>query len=600
MLIRVIPLPPLPTILFTITFPNLTRDLPMPPYWDAQLQRLAAEDLEIPHSIHSLDKAAWIAALLQEVTFDMTSLTVSALFIDHSVEEWPLMGRECVSALESVLRDVNDSALESEQERADAPPPTPPAPLPPPVQAKHSKHKKQRSLLMSLVASLVPSCASFPPTPPPSQTIPALSPAPSAPSVPSLSARVLRRRARSTLVDAYRSYVLTELKTRLHSGGFSPWIVSSMLRRATEKMTWIVQQAGGIVPDLRDYSHFSSDDQLSSPAPTLMPPPLDDEDDDGDLRSLADTNSTDTDGSSVHTPTNTVAVRSHRPGYDCNVPRSPSPQAFSCEDLEMYAALSNQTLHLRRLLVHMEVVQKNLALEERQLHSVLEIKSKRRAWSNARYQGRSEVKHVGLSTPFRSSPLARFAPITRETLRMPCGGGFLSVRTMDYDVACLFPVSETDEEGEEQDLESGLYTPTSVPSSPSSAGWGDMVETQSAALEPPRIRTRTRSIHRLQALDLDPTLSPDPPILLVPPPSPASPCPSSVVHTIPAYVAAPVPVPAHHHKAMFDEFGVGIVDGDETRTTEFTLSMDVQFKPTSRTFEYERDEWLPGVVVDCR
>lgn len=152
MLIRVIPLPPLPTILFTITFPNLTRDLPMPPYWDVQLQRLAAEDLEIPHSIHSLDKAAWIAALLQEVTFDMTSLTVSALFVDHSVEEWPLMGRECVSALESVLRDVNDSALESEQERADAPPQPPPAPLPPPVQAKHSKHKKQRSLLMSLVA----------------------------------------------------------------------------------------------------------------------------------------------------------------------------------------------------------------------------------------------------------------------------------------------------------------------------------------------------------------------------------------------------------------------------------------------------------------
>ena len=104
-----------------------------------------------------------------------------------------------------------------------------------------------------------------------------------------------------------------------------------------------------------------------------------------------------------------------------------------------------------------------------------------------------------------------------------------------------------------------------------------MVETQSMALKPPRIRAHTRSIHRLQVLNLDPMLSPDPPILLIPTPSPTSPHPSSVVHTIPAYVPAPVPVSVHHHKAMFDEFGVEIVDGDETTMMECMLSMEIAY-----------------------
>ncbi|THH16211.1 hypothetical protein EW146_g4390 [Bondarzewia mesenterica] len=590
MLIRVIPTPPFPTVLFTITFPNLPPDLPFPPYWDVQLQRLSAEELEVPQSVHALDKSAWIAALLVEVTFDMTSLTATALFVDHSVEEWPLMGQGCVSALESVLADVNLSADESEREKErSAAGSQSPVPLPAPAQAKPIKHRKQRSLLMSLVASLVPSSNSAPPPPPPVQAPPPPPVPPVVTAVRAMSARVLRRRARSTLVDAYRRYVVTELKTRLHPSGFSIWIVSSMLRRATEHMTWLVQQAGGVVPDLRQYAQFSSSQSLlSSPAATLMPSPLDDDDEEGgELRSLADTNSTDTDGSSIHTPTHTPLVhRTHRFDHACQVPRSPSPDMYSPEDLETYAALHNQSLHLRRLLVHMDVMQKNIALEERQLHSVLEIKSKRRAWSNRVYKGRAEMSELGLAMPFRSSPLARFEPITRGSLTSSFQ--YLSIRTMDDDLSCLFPVPESDEE---EDLEAGLTVPTFAPA----AYRTGITPNQGATLELPRIRARTRSIHRLQALDLDPTLSPDPPVLIVPPPSSASPCTSATMHSVPALVA-PVPVAAHH-KARFDaEFDMAL--GKET--TEFTLAMDVQFKAPQRTYEYDRDEWLPRVMVDFR
>lgn len=149
MLLRLISTPPLPTVLFTLGFPNLPENLPYPTNWIAQLQRLAADELEIPQVSHALDKSTWIISLLEEVTFDLTCLTVTCSFIDGTVEEWPLMQCDCTQLLESVLEDVNQSALESSKEKepmvaAPVVSPTPPAPS--------KKHKKSRSLLMSFVA----------------------------------------------------------------------------------------------------------------------------------------------------------------------------------------------------------------------------------------------------------------------------------------------------------------------------------------------------------------------------------------------------------------------------------------------------------------
>jgi hypothetical protein len=157
MLIRLVPPTPHPTILFGIVFPEtMPPNLPVPPAWHNQLSLLAVDDLELPTSLHALDKSAAITTLLSEVTFDIPVLTVSCIFADGAKEEWPLMGAGFVEALVSVLDDVNDSSTEIERERERerewerkreqerqmiSPHPV-----------KPNKHKKQRSLLMTLVA----------------------------------------------------------------------------------------------------------------------------------------------------------------------------------------------------------------------------------------------------------------------------------------------------------------------------------------------------------------------------------------------------------------------------------------------------------------
>lgn len=49
-----------------------------------------------------------------------------------------------------------------------------------------------------------------------------------------MSPRFLRRRARSSLVDAFRLYVLHELNQRLPQGGYYIWVLNSLLRDARE------------------------------------------------------------------------------------------------------------------------------------------------------------------------------------------------------------------------------------------------------------------------------------------------------------------------------------------------------------------------------
>lgn len=149
MLLRLISNPPLPTVLFTLAFPNLPENLPYSTNWINQLQRLAGDDLEVPHVSHALDKSTWIISLLEEVTFDLTCLTVTCSFLDGAVEEWPLMQCYCTQLLESVLADVNQSAVEGSKEKEPVPSPPVVAPTPP---TPTKKHKKSRSLLMSIVA----------------------------------------------------------------------------------------------------------------------------------------------------------------------------------------------------------------------------------------------------------------------------------------------------------------------------------------------------------------------------------------------------------------------------------------------------------------
>ena len=161
MLLRLVPEQPHPTILFTLAFNNLPDGLPFPASWTAQLQNILHDELEMPQCIHALDKGAWAAVLLHEVTFSIPARRVSVLFVDGTNAEWPMEDKKLEMSLKEVMDDVSESsvAAEMEQRRAQAIQaaaqaqaaqermPVTPSPVP-----SRGKHKKSRSLLMSLVA----------------------------------------------------------------------------------------------------------------------------------------------------------------------------------------------------------------------------------------------------------------------------------------------------------------------------------------------------------------------------------------------------------------------------------------------------------------
>jgi hypothetical protein len=146
MRLRLISHPPVPVMLFSITF--IPTDLhPLPQNWDSQLVTLSTADLELPRSIYALDSPAWLTEILEEITFDVVSLTVSAVFTDGHSEDWPLMDRACINMLEGVLDGLRQTVDPPVPSLPSAPPSSPISP----VFKKPAKHKKQRSLLMQLV-----------------------------------------------------------------------------------------------------------------------------------------------------------------------------------------------------------------------------------------------------------------------------------------------------------------------------------------------------------------------------------------------------------------------------------------------------------------
>src|SRR6266852_6939003 len=145
MQLRLISHPPAPMMLFTISF--LPTDIqPFPLNWDSQLAILSATDLELPRSVYALDMSTWLTEILEQVTFDVVSLTVSAVFSDGHTEDWPLMDRACIRILEGIVDGLRQTV-----HLPPPPPPAPPSLTVSPVIKKPAKHKKQRSLLMQLV-----------------------------------------------------------------------------------------------------------------------------------------------------------------------------------------------------------------------------------------------------------------------------------------------------------------------------------------------------------------------------------------------------------------------------------------------------------------
>lgn len=173
MLIKLLPAPPHPSVLFNIAFEDLPDGLPLPPMWATNLSNLIHDELPIPTYQHALDKASFLPCILEEVVFHMPTYVVTCRFIDGSIKEWkmdarnskPCPGSKCYRALESVVDDVCLSTLQYEREKErerkekereaeqekekQKSPPVPFSSL-----TRSSKHKKKKSLLMTIVSGL--------------------------------------------------------------------------------------------------------------------------------------------------------------------------------------------------------------------------------------------------------------------------------------------------------------------------------------------------------------------------------------------------------------------------------------------------------------
>ena len=192
----------------------------------------------------------------------------------------------------------------------------------------------------------------------------------------------------------------------------------------------------------------------------------------------------------------------------------PSPSAsllqhgrpnFTQADLAAYTSLSGQRLRLQSVLTRIEAQLAMQAQDERQLQSVLEIKSRRRAWSNHQFMGKAYAKDMGLCLPARSSPLARFAPINasdllaKEEARNSAGATpqgeregvqgktkrGLIVTTAEHNIMRLFPVCEEEEEDPAPPYDAGVV----VPVIPGSGDPPTLNEKDEAALLPPTMPT---------------------------------------------------------------------------------------------------------------
>jgi hypothetical protein len=528
-------------MLFTICF--VPTDLnPLPFHWDSQLAMLSTADLEQPRSVYALDSSAWLTEILEEVTFDVVSLTVSVVFTDGHTDDWPLMDRVCIDALEDVLNNLRPAI----QRPTPTPPPPPPSSPSVSVFKKPTKHKKQRSLLMQLVQyitsftetphiltlrtrSLIPNSSSpqLPPPPPPPP------PPPSTEDTTNNSwvvAKELRQSARSSLLDMYRRFVIQELKSRLPAAGYTVWIAQSTLRRTEEHMASLTDSPSSAISlPLPELSSF--DCQTA-----MVPEDLFAYDDDPDAAS--ETVATESDGSSVHTPDSTCAFRRG----------TPMALSFADPNAEAFAALSRRALRLREHLLRIDVSRRNAVTDEAALLAVAEIRGRRRAWLNRQLRGGAYMSDLGFATPVRSSQLVRHAPLSAEQLsESSLNFSFASLR--------LFPVAEDVEE--ESDV------------------WGPLEKT---FLPPMRrhapVRTRTRSLWdlngppELDLADVGP-IQLGPPVLVVPPPGVPSSAPTVVA-----------PLPEHEMDLELGAVAGCFVNGKEA--------------------EYECGEWLPGILLESR
>jgi hypothetical protein len=321
------------------------------------------------------------------------------------------------------------------------------------------------------------------------------------------ASKELRQRARSALLDAYRRFVVQELKSRLPQGGYTVWIAQSTLRRTEEHMASLTEFATSTIslplPDI-------SFDCQTATVPEDLFAYDDDVDAASETASLSRTVVTESDGSSVHTPDSTCTFRHGTAALTINDPNA-----------EAFAALFRRALRLREHLHRAEAARRSVATDEAALLAVAEVRGRRRAWLNRQLRGGAHLSHIGFATPVVSSQLARFAPVTASSSNLQIA----SPR--------LFPVVEESEE--DLDAFEAVF-PTPV-------------------RRHKQVRMRTKSVRHPPGLDHggESAMGLGPPVLVVPPPT-GMPPPYSVTTVV-------APLPEHEFDLELGVIGGAFANG---------------------------------------
>ena len=275
---------------------------------------------------------------------------------------------------------------------------------------------------------------------------------------------MLRRTARSNLVNAYRRHVVPVLTRRFPiEGGFSVWVLHSMRRRAWERMEDLIKEGAKLqkenqqILELRqrhereyEQEHRYHQERVKSPIPVAFDSRFGMEDagfsatttnvpfsfSDGvptenDFANVGRINGeeveddleTVTDGSSIHTPSSTSHIGIGFMGGGGNSPTSPttmqrprksSPQLpiLPSHFLLEYSQLSCLRQRLHSLILFADSQIRIAEEDKRSRDEILLVRGRRRAWLNGemapRIGGMGQMQW-GFAAPFKSSPLARYS-----------------------------------------------------------------------------------------------------------------------------------------------------------------------------------------------
>jgi hypothetical protein len=212
------------------------------------------------------------------------------------------------------------------------------------------------------------------------------------------SPRALRRRARSSIIDIFRLYVQSELSTRLPSGGYYVWVAKSMHKRASHRMEMILREAG--MQPLQIAESYGDQSSSLPCSPGLTP------DDETDV---------DMDGFSIRTPSSQTIpnsfyfVPSSNGSVDslcCSLEHSLAPESTSPELYAEFRSLSGVCAQMKQIVAASYARLAQRDQEKAQKESMLEVRSRRRAWLNMSISRLlCSPTDTGLSAPFRKSPL---------------------------------------------------------------------------------------------------------------------------------------------------------------------------------------------------